>query len=584
MAELPRTIAGWEEPLAILREELSEALGDWMPSLAGLVGPMRRRDRSGRVTVDGVSGLSRRGSYERLLVSEWAIARAAPLEFLRRAASTEHLFTDLERREPAGSQRCVVLVDAGPDQLGAPRIVQLAALIVLGRRAALADAAVAWGVLQRTAHAPWDAIDPVSLKHMLRQRSPNAPTAEGLASWLEHAEHPQPGDELWLVGSAGLQALAPRGAHLLLIDDADHPDGAVTVTAARAGTGGGRRSVSLPLPAARLQPMLLKDPFRPPPQPKLQTDAPGGVVGALRPSFRFSHSGTRLLAVEAHTGDVLAIRVPHQGRAIKVERAPFSAHEEVVGLGYHQAPYVLTRRDSGELVLSSKKRQEEILSVSASIPAALDPRAPTTALQLRHRSSRRTRFLVGELLYDYNHNTCELSVAAYHCLAAWLSDGQACHLGDQGEGLALTRYTSGGIRDLRLLIPAEGRAAFVGFQRSGSPGLVVLNTEGSQWQVIGPSTAEVLQAPRGSTVLGCMAIGKRSDRPALLVLSEDGATLALVRPDMSQALPTELGRVIHAAASHSRPEVAWMTEDGTLTIWNVALEQRVGLLTAEARA
>ncbi len=70
------------------------------------------------------------------------------MEFFRRAASREQLFHRLLCREPAGIRRSVVLLDAGPFQLGAPRLAQMAALVVFARRAAQGRADLSWGVLQ----------------------------------------------------------------------------------------------------------------------------------------------------------------------------------------------------------------------------------------------------------------------------------------------------------------------------------------------------------------------------------------------------------------------------------------------------
>ncbi len=51
---------------------------------------------------DGYDGIGRRGSYDRLLASEWLIHDELPDEFLRRVVSGEHAFLRrLHRHEAA---------------------------------------------------------------------------------------------------------------------------------------------------------------------------------------------------------------------------------------------------------------------------------------------------------------------------------------------------------------------------------------------------------------------------------------------------------------------------------------------------
>ena len=96
---------------------------------------------------DGFDGIERRGELSRLLPSEWLLAADEPDEFLRRFEQRElsylHPTATVERRP----QTSLVLFDTGPDQLGRPRIAQLACLVGLARRAATVGAELRWGSL-----------------------------------------------------------------------------------------------------------------------------------------------------------------------------------------------------------------------------------------------------------------------------------------------------------------------------------------------------------------------------------------------------------------------------------------------------
>ena len=75
-------------------------LGPWLQRLSLAMGPLRAERHLGSGNPDGVGGLSRRGTYERLLVSEWLFADELPDEFARRAAMQEHLFLELSAASP----------------------------------------------------------------------------------------------------------------------------------------------------------------------------------------------------------------------------------------------------------------------------------------------------------------------------------------------------------------------------------------------------------------------------------------------------------------------------------------------------
>ena len=80
-------------------------------------------------------------------MSRWALAEVMPDEFLRRAVSGELLHLQPARRSGQLRGRLAVLLDAGPDQLGAPQLLQLAALIVLPRHAARRGSELLVGIL-----------------------------------------------------------------------------------------------------------------------------------------------------------------------------------------------------------------------------------------------------------------------------------------------------------------------------------------------------------------------------------------------------------------------------------------------------
>lgn len=134
MSRLPPALTRWEESLAGLSADAVRAMGPLIPLLDELVGRLDQY-AGGIGEPDGYDGTTNRGDFERLLMDEWLLAQELPVEFLRRAAEHELTFLRIARRSETPRGRVVVVVDTGPEQLGVPRLVQLAALVVLHRRA-----------------------------------------------------------------------------------------------------------------------------------------------------------------------------------------------------------------------------------------------------------------------------------------------------------------------------------------------------------------------------------------------------------------------------------------------------------------
>lgn len=222
MIALPSTLAGWATELTRLPTELALTLAPWLGRLALAVGPMaeRRSVRDGEP--DGFTGLARRGSYERLVASEWALAEVAPDEFVRRAAAGEHLFHELARRSHHGARRAVAIVSAGPGQLGAPRLAHLALLVVLMRRARLAGAGFAWGVLEDPARALIDGLDVDGVARLLAARTTRCDDGD-VAAWTAALGADRGCEPWWIGGARELAAARTAHARTITIDELVDP-------------------------------------------------------------------------------------------------------------------------------------------------------------------------------------------------------------------------------------------------------------------------------------------------------------------------------------------------------------------------
>ena len=102
MTALPAPLEPWTLWLNLFPAELVPAVGALLLRLDPLVGKLNTATLARGADPDGLGNIVRRGHYERLLLSEWAIADVEPDEFIRRAGSGELLFNG---PEPAVHQR-----------------------------------------------------------------------------------------------------------------------------------------------------------------------------------------------------------------------------------------------------------------------------------------------------------------------------------------------------------------------------------------------------------------------------------------------------------------------------------------------
>jgi hypothetical protein len=296
-------LLGWKDQLAPLARELRDGLLPWLQRLDLAVGPMAAEDPLADGDPDGFLGLSRRGPYERLLLSEWLLASEVPEEFLRRAAAGEHAFLELARRSEAGSRVAAVLFDAGPSQIGAPRLAHLALLLVLERRARLAGASFFWGILQqpgvlRASVAPDQAL------HLLAGRCRQDATRELLDDAVAAPPLRQARRELWIVGGPAACSLAP-GPCVEVIEPVVLEPTALQVRLRRADRSA--LSVDLPLPPEAQQLRLLRDPFERPTTPRKGKKA----LATGRGRYLFFSGNGRRLFVGLEAGGCLSYPVPN---------------------------------------------------------------------------------------------------------------------------------------------------------------------------------------------------------------------------------------------------------------------------------
>jgi len=346
--ELPEALRPWADPLALFGEVVHDGLGRWLAPLRALLGPLVVPGAASAGEPDGYAGLSRRGSYERLLVSEWALALEVPEEFLRRAAGHEHLFMAPAHRTPKTSLASVALLDCGPWQLGAPRLGHLAALVVLQQRAARGQATLRFGMLQdpeRQLHP----LDARAIPTWLRARTAETagPHVEG---WREALAADDPPDR-WLLGGPDLRAAAAElGAGLMEVEEVGGPEGrALRFRVWRPGRVGG--AVEMALPSADTCVRILRAPLAPRRSVSSAASLDEGL--ASEGLGQLSIDGRRWLLPRAD-GGVSALHLPNTPAEIpgRAKQIPPMAGSTIVAADIRgKRPIALSVAEDGELIL-----------------------------------------------------------------------------------------------------------------------------------------------------------------------------------------------------------------------------------------
>ncbi|SET96235.1 hypothetical protein [Stigmatella erecta] len=583
MSRLPPALRPWAPQLAIFPEDLALSLGPHVARLSVAIGALRPRGESRGGEPQGYEGLTRQGPYERLLLTEWLFAVEAPDEFVRRAAFGEQAFLQRSFQQPQGARRTLVLLDAGPDQLGAPRIAHLALLIVLARRAAAAGAGFAWGVLQSSPErGTFSEVTPASVQSWLEARSAQPVQAAHVARWREAlAPGPAP-DDGWLVGSARLARL-PEASGLSRVEVSERlsrdPQAQLTVTVARAARPPATVEFELPAPETCVR--LLRNPFST--HTATPVRLPGGGGRIL--SFHFSAEGTRLLFFR-EDGSVAAQPMPHSARATvpRVRRFTLPAGHRVVAAGW--------RRNGGMLVLS---RDETTLWVHGGLHGGsvrkpqgiayaghegLLPDAPAAnqppGSVLVHMEEDRERVLVRDgdgCLFLVNAQGPVVLARRVTAMAEVrrrpafvMSPGTAL----AREGLWLGVMEEHQQRNVPLG-PGTGEAFFGCSDAVGHPeaGLLALQQRPLHWAVLLAQGRVELAVPTGSQVLGVAITRATRGQPGLLVLEADKRTFRLVSPSGTQEVAHATEDVVQAASSHGMSLFAWLTVKGELAVWNL---------------
>jgi hypothetical protein len=562
MTALPRALAPWATELSVFPDDVGLALGHLATRLALAVGPLSTQSPSLAGEPDGFDGITRRGAYVHLLPSEWALADAFPDEFLRRASSGELAFLRVHRRESAMGRVALALFDAGPSQIGGPRIVQLATLIVLSQRARASRVRFRWGIVQRPEDGWIDDVTPPTVGRLLKARTAAVPRTEHLRRWATDMEGAGVVGDLWLVGTPGLAVLAPElRPAVIAIDDPLEPGAcALEVTCTRFRRPNAR--VTLELPEGRMSVRLLRDPF------EIATAPPLRSPLGPRPKLTLS-SGARKVIIKRADGKLSLFAVPNSAQAPGSRITTFSPPEgeTPIATDWQIGRWRILTQRAGALVLHTiakgggPVRPPLLADIVRPLPAP-DPGGGLATLVRRRDGVECFVHPSGMGVELRNKLVYLVGPASAVGRAGW----DVLWVREEGKARWLER--SGKRRELD---PSGDGKSFFGWQGSSSDDwLLALRVQLGHWKIHSETISLTLTAPAETQVLGV------THGPALILCESDRRSLTLWGLHSNAKLPPLTDALAEACACASAPYVAYSSVTGELIVYS--LQRRATVL------
>ncbi len=375
---MPQSLAPWSNYLNLLAAPLPFSLGPTIKCLELVFGPSRAAlTTESDDEPEGYDGIARKGTYERLVLSEWLLADEFPDEFLRRSSVGEHAFLELTRKSPSGTKKTIVLFDCGPNQLGSPRIAHLAVLIVLARRAELTDSEVEWGSLQDPLCTLTSGADKESILKLLISRTVHEATDDDVSRWFKTISD----KNVVIIGGARLSKLMRRReATLLTIEDVLEP-GQNALSATYVASAGNRKSeFILPLPSEKDCVQILQNPFE---MPAVKSEPEPQPVN----EWDIIASGDFFLLRQSKTS-VISLRAPVSAKHHGVRQRTYILRSEaaVVATGASVADSALAM-----LTVAADKQYQIVLIGGKNLPGYFTHHLNTRADRIQQ--SRNSEFL-----------------------------------------------------------------------------------------------------------------------------------------------------------------------------------------------
>jgi len=593
--ELPQALKPWALYLNLFPLPIRGRLGTIVQRLDRLLGPLENVGDADAGEPEGYEGIDRKGSYDRLLMSEWLLAEEVPEEFLRRASSGEHAFIQLARIKPANNRAVLAIFDAGPSQLGAPRIAQIALIIVLARRAEAAGMRFEWGVLQDPDEKVFSAVSESSLAHFIKRRYAFEASYEQLAYWWDRVGSDSTGS--WLIGGARAlghkQSLALPRIQIEPLEELEPERLSVSVLQ----PGRQPAKTALPLPESAVCVRLLRNLFADKPASPVVTDR------LIKSNICFSNATRYLFGRTADDTVILHnIHTPINNASRKPKMYAAADHRIIVSaaFGRNKRASILTslHRKSPILTVESIGGKFHYSAVDVALPQELEPicaQYRERPLPLHHcavyqqEGNQRLFTLFGDKLLALPLNGAEKTAEVIcHNVLLMTPLGQRLLYATQSEFCVTVCGWQPGTQVQQsdhmpqdsFVIKEVPRKLFIGSGEYSRPalGYIAYEEENGEWVVVAEKRDYRFSVPEG-TVVG--VVGRRAQMsPGLIVLDQGRRNLKLVGKEWSVGLLAVAAEISSVAVS-AEGDIGYASIAGELIVYSVSTNATVYRVTPE---
>ena len=584
---LPPSLAQWAKYLRIFPEEVSLALNPILQRVYMLIGSPQPRLNEKEGEPDGFDGLNRRGTYERLLLSEWMLADELEDEFMRRAVMGEHLFLNRARSSPMATRASLALFDAGPSQIGSPRIAHIAALIVLANRADSAGSTFSWGVLQQPETPAYREVSASNIINLLEARSHSEVSDTHVTAWEEQLATWSGLDDVWLIGGKRLSRIqTEKRTSRLYVEDTLEPDKRQLRLSSNSASGL-VSEVTLELPKNDISTRILRDPFAVA-VPEIQNTAASTYTGS---GLLFDITGTKLYTRTAKWG-VTAFSVPNSPRAGTGQPRSYHtrAWRSVCAVGRVGRAIALVSSED-RFVHLEYCRQGQIKLPPGSyagynsnmffVPSSDDgPLLPCFSLPWEGEAAaidgagslfRFSRMIGQAKSVESRRLSGTVHLIATDVLAVNVVGSRLVYVGREWPDNEFRIVAIG--KEISRKTPLEEKAlrAFFGPPSKISHpefGLIALEQTEFQWLVISEKGQKVLIKPNKAKVVGVLAEDSFAE-PGLLALEDNLQNVTLNGRNWRKEIFRAHAPIEHIAVSQRMPYIAYSTINGEIVVYSV---------------
>lgn len=585
--ELPRDLRPWAEQLAIFPRDVALSLGGLVRRLSVVISPLRISHLHGEEQPDGISGLQTQPAYERLLPSEWLMAEEIPEEFDRRAVMGEQLFFRRHTRHSSYSAVSVALFDCGPCQLGSPRIVQMALLILMQRRAQAAHADFYWGILQDS-DSLHTHLSVNSIRAYLQGRSALSVNNEMCAAWQEKLLDFNQLNELWIISDHKpiLEPYKPR--YIQVSDQYQRNDTTLKVTVHSAKQ---TSVIQLPLPHDDLCTRLLRDPFQ---SAQPQRHLIRSAVTAQSPLL-FSHAGRKLM-IALDNGDLMQHPLANSPRAKpgypRTHSLP-DGHLLVAAQMIKKNCLLITLKDH-TLHFHNIPGMGSARTLSLVDYPDITLAANIAKLKPLHFSYEpgytHCVFLLDDaqqlIRFTWNPHEVSAGILNHNVVAVTMARKRLDYLRLDDETSATVVMGSNSYhpeqRTIKLSKPATGKAFLSATSNMQySVEVAALELQGSQWKIADANQHSLVTAYPNTEVIGAFAplAGVHHQdfvsRLALVLIEQDRSCISIINKDQQFSTPKETSKIVYAVYDANYGQLAYVLKNKTVKVYSLIHRQFV---------